>query len=45
MVKKAVELLGGLDIIIANAAWTKFEEKFGDLENGATDEDWDKVGL
>jgi len=42
IVKTAVEALGGLDIIIANAAWTKFEEKFGDLDNGLTDEEWDK---
>ena len=44
MVKTAAEELGGLDIIIANAAWTRFEDKFGDLENGLTDEEWDKVG-
>ena len=41
MVKTAVEQLGGLDIIIANAGWTKFE-KFGDL-SGMSNEDWDKV--
>ena len=44
MVKTAAESLGGLDIIIANAAWTRFEDKFGDLENGLTDDEWDKVG-
>ncbi len=43
MVKTAIEVLGGLDIIIANAAWTKFEDKFGDLNNGLTDDEWDKV--
>ena len=43
MVKAAIEALGGLDIIIANAAWTKFEDKFGDLDNGLTDDEWDKV--
>jgi hypothetical protein len=43
MVKSAADGLGGLDIIIANAAWTRFEDKFGDLENGLTDEEWDKV--
>jgi len=45
MVKTAVESLGGLDIIIANAAWTRFEDKFGDLDNGLKDEEWDKVRL
>jgi NAD(P)-dependent dehydrogenase (short-subunit alcohol dehydrogenase family) len=44
MVKTAAEALGGLDIVIANAAWTKFEDKFGDLETGLTDDEWDKVG-
>lgn len=45
MVKSAAEALGGLDIIIANAAWTRLEDKFGDLDNGLTDEEWDKVRL
>jgi len=45
MVKSAAEALGGLDIIIANAAWTRFEDKFGDLDNGLTDEEWNKVRL
>lgn len=43
MVKTAIKELGGLDIIIANAAWTKFEDDFGNLESGLTDEEWDKV--
>jgi len=42
VVKSAAEALGGLDIIIANAAWTRLEDKFGDLDNGLTDEEWDK---
>jgi hypothetical protein len=45
VVKSAAEALGGLDIIIANAAWTRLEDKFGDLDNGLTDEEWDKVRL
>lgn len=43
MVKSAADGLGGLDIVVANAAWTRFEDKFGDLENGLTDDEWDKV--
>jgi len=45
IVKTAIEVLGGLDIIIANAAWTKFEDKFGDLNTGLTDDEWDKCWL
>ena len=41
LIKTTVEAFGGLDIIIANAGWTKFE-KFGDL-SAMTDEDWNKV--
>jgi len=44
-VKTATQELGGLDIIIANAAWTKFEDKFGDLDTGLTDDEWDKCWL
>ncbi|OKL58853.1 hypothetical protein UA08_05643 [Talaromyces atroroseus] len=40
VVKTAVDELGGLDIVISNAGWTKFA-KFDDLD--ATEEsDWDK---
>src|SRR5271156_938879 len=40
MLKTTMEAFGGLDIVIANAGWTKFE-KFGDL-SAMTDEEWDK---
>ena len=40
MLKTTMEAFGGLDIVIANAGWTKFE-KFGDLY-AMTDEGWDK---
>ncbi|KAL2013778.1 hypothetical protein VTN00DRAFT_1303 [Thermoascus crustaceus] len=40
VVKTSVELLGGLDIVISNAGWTKFA-KFGDL-NALNEDDWDK---
>ncbi|KAF3907224.1 hypothetical protein ABW20_dc0101920 [Dactylellina cionopaga] len=41
LVKQSIEALGGLDIIIHNAGWTKFVE-FSDLD-GLSEEDWDKV--
>ncbi|KAL2000975.1 hypothetical protein VTN02DRAFT_2376 [Thermoascus thermophilus] len=40
VVRSSIELLGGLDIVISNAGWTKFA-KFGDL-NALTEDDWDK---
>jgi len=40
MIKAAVEALGGLDIVIANAGWTRFE-KFGDLHD-MSDAEWNK---
>ncbi|KAL1960199.1 hypothetical protein VTO42DRAFT_8742 [Malbranchea cinnamomea] len=40
VVKKTIEQLGGLDVVISNAGWTKFAP-FGDL-NGLTDDEWDK---
>lgn len=43
MVKETVDQLGGLDIIIANAGWTRFA-KFGDL-NDLSDDEWNKVCL
>ncbi|KAL6715011.1 hypothetical protein ACLMJK_007272 [Lecanora helva] len=39
-VHEAIDGLGGLDIIIANAGWTKFTT-FGDLD-ALTEEEWDK---
>jgi hypothetical protein len=36
-----MEKLGGLDVIIANAGWTRFSA-FGDL-NALPIEDWNKV--
>ncbi|EED23830.1 short chain dehydrogenase, putative [Talaromyces stipitatus ATCC 10500] len=40
VVKTAIEVLGGLDVVISNAGWTKFA-KFADLD--ALDEsEWDK---
>jgi NAD(P)-dependent dehydrogenase (short-subunit alcohol dehydrogenase family) len=41
LVREAVEKLGGLDIIVANAGWTKFST-FKDL-NALTLEEWNKV--
>jgi hypothetical protein len=41
VVSEALEKLGGLDIVIANAGWTKFSD-FGDLDALDYDE-WDKV--
>jgi NADP-dependent 3-hydroxy acid dehydrogenase YdfG len=43
LIKTTVDELGGLDIIIANAGWTKFS-KFGDI-NELTHADWNKVRL
>lgn len=40
IVKAAVEGLGGLDVVVANAAWTKFCA-FENL-HGLEEEDWDK---
>ncbi len=40
MVKETVDKLGGLDIIIANAGWTRFSE-FGDLDAFSVEE-WNK---
>jgi NAD(P)-dependent dehydrogenase (short-subunit alcohol dehydrogenase family) len=42
LVKETVQQLGGLDIIVNNAGWTRFA-KFGDL-NDLSHEEWDKVG-
>ncbi|EKV08373.1 Short chain dehydrogenase, putative [Penicillium digitatum] len=39
-VKTTVEKLGGLDVIISNAGWTKMTD-FGDLD-AMDDDDWDK---
>ncbi|KAF2117544.1 short chain dehydrogenase/reductase [Lophiotrema nucula] len=39
-VEEAKEALGGLDIIIANAGWTKFTQ-FGDLD-AMSEEEWDR---
>lgn len=41
LVKESVEQLGGLDIIINNAGWTRFTT-FGDIHDLKHDE-WDKV--
>jgi hypothetical protein len=43
MVKSAAKGLGGLDIILANATWTRFEDQFGGIESGLANEEWDKV--
>jgi len=43
MVKSAAEGLAGIDNILASATWTRFEDQLGGLENGLTDEEWDKV--
>ncbi|MCJ1243477.1 hypothetical protein MMC30_000674 [Trapelia coarctata] len=40
VVRESLAGLGGLDIIISNAGWTKFSD-FGDL-NALSEEDWDK---
>ncbi|PLB41766.1 SDR family NAD(P)-dependent oxidoreductase [Aspergillus candidus] len=39
-VKTTIEQLGGIDIIVSNAGWTKIT-KFGDLD-ATDDEDWDR---
>ncbi|KEF60177.1 3-oxoacyl-[acyl-carrier protein] reductase [Exophiala aquamarina CBS 119918] len=41
IVKETVDRLGGLDIIVANAGWTRFSD-FSDL-NALPLEDWNKV--
>lgn len=41
MVKETVEKLGGLDIIIANAGWTRFSD-FEDL-HALSHDDWNRV--
>ena len=41
LVKETVEQLGGLDVLIANAGWTRFSN-FGDLHDRSLDE-WNKV--
>jgi NAD(P)-dependent dehydrogenase (short-subunit alcohol dehydrogenase family) len=41
MLRETVEKLGGLDIIVANASWTKFSE-FDNL-HALTDDEWNKV--
>ncbi|ODH44287.1 hypothetical protein ACO22_00907 [Paracoccidioides brasiliensis] len=40
LVKETIARLGGLDIVISNAGWTKFS-RFGDL-NGLNEAEWDK---
>ncbi|KAI1681665.1 S-malonyltransferase [Pyrenophora tritici-repentis] len=40
VVKETIEQLGGLDIILANAGWTRFSE-WADLDS-MSEEDWDK---
>lgn len=42
-VKESISGLGGLDIIISNAGWTKMSA-FGDL-HALSEADWDKVQL
>ncbi|KAL8694742.1 MAG: hypothetical protein Q9218_000668 [Villophora microphyllina] len=42
-VQKTIDGLGGIDIIVSNAGWTKFTE-FGDL-NALSEEEWDKGNL
>jgi [acyl-carrier-protein] S-malonyltransferase len=39
-VKETIEQLGGLDVIIANAGWTRFSE-WKDLDS-MSEEEWDK---
>ncbi|KAL2042273.1 hypothetical protein N7G274_004761 [Stereocaulon virgatum] len=45
LVQEAIDGLGGLDIIVSNAGWTKFTEsgegRFGDLDF-MTEQEWDK---
>ena len=41
MVQEAIKQLGGLDIIVSNAGWTKIST-FGDLD-ALTEDEWDKV--
>lgn len=41
IVEEAIKGLGGLDVIISNAGWTKFAE-FGNLD-ACHEEDWDKM--
>jgi len=43
IVKETVEKLGGLDIVVANAGWTRFSD-FKDL-NALSHEEWNKVRL
>ncbi|KKA21502.1 Short chain dehydrogenase [Rasamsonia emersonii CBS 393.64] len=40
VVRTAIESLGGLDVVISNAGWTKFSN-FSDLD-ALTEEEWDK---
>ncbi|KAK2871902.1 hypothetical protein FQN49_002709 [Arthroderma sp. PD_2] len=40
LVKKTIELLGGIDVIVSNAGWTKVS-RFADL-NALTDDEWDQ---
>lgn len=40
LVQETVDILGGLDIIVANAGWTRFSN-FADL-NALSDEEWNK---
>ncbi|KAL1968875.1 hypothetical protein VTN77DRAFT_1236 [Rasamsonia byssochlamydoides] len=40
VVKTTIELLGGLDVVISNAGWTKFSN-FSDLD-ALTEDEWDK---
>ncbi|PGH36288.1 hypothetical protein GX50_00793 [[Emmonsia] crescens] len=40
LVKQTIEQLGGLDVVISNAGWTKLA-RFGDLD-GLNEEEWDK---
>ncbi|KAI9733230.1 MAG: hypothetical protein M1834_003314, partial [Cirrosporium novae-zelandiae] len=40
LVEEAIDILGGLDIVISNAGWTKFST-FGDLY-ALSEDDWDK---
>lgn len=43
LVKETVSELGGLDIVIANAGWTRFA-KPGDIYDLSTEE-WNKVSV
>ena len=42
VVQETTRALGGLDIIVSNAGWTKFTD-FGNLYS-MTEDEWDKVG-